>query len=195
MADALLQAVLAQQGGTGYREALATYLVANLDKLRTIASRKLDRSNRAVFDSDEVVSSVVRRLDTLAQRGAIRATSEEELWALIVRIVSNATISRIRLIEVARRHLSDDGPYVSMLIARVGQLETDDEASLFVYRLVSIQEDATDRQILLLRMRGMTMAIIADQLGLSESAIKMRYKRVCDRLEELFNEGAFHGEA
>lgn len=189
MAHVNVDELLSLRGGSTYRDALARYLTANLEKLRAIASRKLGRSSRSVFDSEEVVASVVRRMDDLAQRDSIRARSEDELWALIARIVTNATVSRIRLLQVARRHLAEDGPYAALMASRVAALETDDEASLLVYRLIASVPDATDRQILLLRLRGMPLPLIARELGLGEGAARMRYHRVCQRLEERLGPG------
>src|SRR5262249_12533541 len=78
------------------REMIAAYGLENKERVRAIARRKLTPTSRRVFDSEEVLSSVLRRLDGMAVRGTLRPHSEAELWALIEAIARNTTVSKIR---------------------------------------------------------------------------------------------------
>lgn len=176
-----------------FRAALSRYLDEHRDRLRAIASRKIDERTRRVFDSEEVASSVIRRLDNLVQRGRIRARTEEELWALIIRVVENTAISKVRLVQTMHRQLAEDGRYASQLLERLDRLGNDDEATLLVLRMLGSISDAEDRQLLLLRLRGATHGAAAGVLGQSETAVRSRWSRLTKELSRRFEDGAFDG--
>src|SRR5207247_1975659 len=103
-------------GQSTIRTAIAEYVLEHRDKIRAIARRKLTATTRRVFDSEEVISSVLRRLDVMAERGSLRPRSETELWALIEAIARNTAVSKTRLIERTTRMLREDGAYALALL-------------------------------------------------------------------------------
>lgn len=175
------------------RAALASYLLEHRDRIRQVAGRKLTKSARRVFDSEEVVSSVLRRLDGMAVRGTLRPHSEAELWALIEAIARNTAVSKTRMIERARELLTDEGPYAYELLKRLNACATDDEATLLVNRMLMSLRSGPDRQLTIMVLRGASHRAIGDILGLTEEASRQRWKRIRDELTQRFLEGTIDG--
>ncbi len=85
------------------RDEIARFVMARKGRIQAIARTKLTKSSRSLVDSEDVVSSVMRRIDTLASRGALYVRTENDLWALITTIVGNYTVSKARLVARATR--------------------------------------------------------------------------------------------
>ena len=175
------------------RAAIAAYVLEHKDRVRSIARNKLTRNTRRVFDSDEVLSSVLRRLDGMAVRGTLMPHSEAELWGLIEAIAQNTAVSKTRLIERARNMVTDDGPYAYELLKRLNACETDDEATLLVNRMLMSLPHGPDRQITVMFLRGATHRAIGDILGISEEASRQRWHRIRSELARRFQEGSIDG--
>ena len=175
------------------REDVAKYLVEHRDRIRAVARRKLTAKTRSVFDSEDVLSSVLRRMDTIVSAGKLCPRSEAELWSLVDTITQNNAINRTRLIERAREFLEEEGPYANELLARLNKYETDDEATLLVYRMMGCLKGEEDRRIFSLHLRGAAHKAIAALLNISEDASKQRWMRVRVELHARFKEGVLDG--
>jgi DNA-directed RNA polymerase specialized sigma24 family protein len=162
----------------------------NSERIRAIARRKLTTWTRAVYDSEEVFSSVLRRMDMMAVDGRLRPRSEGELWALIAAITHNCAVSRTRLIERARELLTDDGPLAYEMMKRFNRCTGDDEAGILVTRMMMALSQSHERQMLDLQLRGAGHAAIASLLGITVAASRQRWKSICDRLREWFKDEA-----
>ena len=171
------------------REAVAAYILEHGDRIRAIARRKLTLNTRRVFDSEEILSSVLRRLDGMAARGTLRPRSEAELWALIEAIAKNTAVSRTRLIERMQNLVTEEGDYAYFLIRGLNACATDDEATLLVHRMLLSIPDASDRQITALILRGAAHRAIAGLLGITEEHSRQRWKRVREDLVARFKGG------
>src|SRR4051812_6797758 len=86
-----------KDGQVPTRAMVAQYLMENGDRIRAIARRKLTTRTKSVFDSEDVLSSVLRCLDALASRGGLLVQTEEELWALVATVTRNNAVNRTRL--------------------------------------------------------------------------------------------------
>lgn len=175
------------------RGAVARYLLANEARIRAIARRKLTARTRSVFDSEDVFSSVLRRVDVLAQAGRLRLQSEAELWGLIEAIARNNAVSRSCLMERARFRLTEDGPYAYELLKRLDSLCTDDEVTVLVFRMMLALDSEADRHLLALLLRGANHRAIGGLLGFSEEASRQRWARIRRELLKLFSEGGIDG--
>jgi DNA-directed RNA polymerase specialized sigma24 family protein len=174
------------------RGAIAEYVLEHGQRVRAIARRKLTRATRAVHDSEEVLSSVLRRLDGMAAEGRLQPASEQELWALIAVIARNTAVSKTRLIEIAQTLLTDGGPFAYEMVRRLNACRGDEEATVLMYRLMASLPDATDRQVFGLRYRGAGHAAIGGLLGISEDAARKRWSAVCRKLFDAFGEERGH---
>lgn len=179
--------------GPALRERLATYLLVHQSQIREMARLNLTSSARKVCDSEDVLSSVLRRLDEMASDGALRPRSERELWALIRTIARNTAVSRTRLIEHARQRLTEDGPYAYELLQRLNAFRSDEEATLLVHRMLASVGDRTSRQVLALVMRGASHRAIGAFLEISEDASRQRWMVVRRELGARFGRGELDG--
>lgn len=171
------------------REFVAQYVLAHADRIRAMARRKIPRTARALTDSEDVLSSVLRRLDVMGERGTLRLDSERELWGLIEAIACNAAISKVRMIQRARDLVAEDPTYANELIRRLEACPGDDDATLLVLRLTASLNSPTDRQILTLVHRGASHRAIAALLGTSEQASRQRWMRIRGELCARFKSG------
>jgi hypothetical protein len=179
------------KGDSPARAALARFVLENEAKVRAIARRKLP-GDRGVFDSEDVVSSVLRRLDTMAHTGVFAPRSREELWGLIKAIASRTAVDRRRLIERGRNFLTEDGPYAYELLKRLNACPTDDDALMLVLRIMMSIKNQTDRQVFALLHRGASHRAIASALRLpSEEASRQRWSALRRELAARFAEGCF----
>jgi DNA-directed RNA polymerase specialized sigma24 family protein len=173
------------------RKAMADYVLANSDKIRSIARRKLTQATRGVSDSEDVFSSVARRLDGLAADGKLRPRSEAELWKLIKVIARNNAVSQTRLIERSRSLLTEDGPLAYELEKRLKACRSDEEATLLFQRMMLALPDGQHRQLLDLMYRGANHTAIASLLQISVDASRQRWLNIRRTLAKQFVEGAF----
>jgi DNA-directed RNA polymerase specialized sigma24 family protein len=179
--------------GESPRDFVARYVLANAEKIRAIARRKIPQRSRAATDSEDVLSSVLRRLDEMGERGTLRLDSELELWGLIEAMASNAAVSKVRMIERARNFLTEDAYYANLLLARLQDCAGDDDATLLVLRMTASLKSPEDRQILTLMHRGASHRAIGDLMGFTEQASRQRWKRIRGELCGRFQEGGFDG--
>jgi len=171
------------------REAIAAWAMQHQRQIRTLARSRLTSHTRSVFDSEDVFSSVVRRLDGLARDGTLRPNSEAELWALARQIALNTAISKTRLIERSRRLLTEDGPLAYEIERRVSACVGDDDAALLVHRMYEALENSADRQIFGLLLRGASHRAVSQLLGISVDASRQRWMAIRRRLLAWFQDG------
>ena len=170
------------------RDAIARYVLEQEELIRSLARRKLTARARRIHDSEDVLASVLRRVDLFVARGHLKAASENDVMSLIVAIVRNTAVTKVRLAEQARRIVADDGPYVQSLLNRANACASDDDAALLVSRMMLALDDATQRQYLGLRLRGASHRAVAQVLGLSEAAARQRWGVIVRNLHELFSD-------
>ncbi len=173
------------------RQAIAAYLLENQGRIRAAARRKLSAHTRSVYDSEDVLASVLRRVDAVVSRGLLRANSHGELWALVEAIVRNNALNRTRLMERARDLVGEDGCYARELFRRLSGLRTDEEASLLHYRMMSCLKNEGERQILALHLKGATHKAIAGLLNIREDTSRQRWHAIRAQLRNLLIQGAF----
>jgi hypothetical protein len=177
--------------GRPHRAAIAEYVLGNKERVCAIARQKIPRSTRPTLDSEEILSSVLRRLDLMVVRNTLRPHSEAELWGLIEAIIHNTTISKSQLIATARKHLTEGGPFAYEFLRRLNTCRDDDEAGVLVTRMLMSLRKAEDRQLFCLIYRGAAHKAAAAFLGISEQASRQRWMAVRRDLEARFAEGAF----
>jgi hypothetical protein len=167
------------------RQSVAQFIMSRERQIRAIARGRLSQGTRSVFDSEDVFSSVLRRVDNLARRGKLRLGCEAELWGFIKVIATNTAISKTRLIECSRNWLTEEPDYAYYLVQALNACEDDDEANWVIYRMAASLERA-DRQLFFLRLRGAGHKAIAGVLRIDEEAARQRWSRVCRGLRERF---------
>jgi DNA-directed RNA polymerase specialized sigma24 family protein len=170
---------------TQIRVAIARFVLENEARIRALIRRKIGPATRGVFDSEDVVASVLRRMDQLASRGRLRLDSERELWGLVITIAHNSAVSKTRLIERWRSFSVDEAPEV---LPHINACAGDDDALVLIYKMAMALEESGDRQLFFLRLRGASHAAAAQLTGVTEENARKRWERVCKRLRERFGE-------
>jgi DNA-directed RNA polymerase specialized sigma24 family protein len=173
----------------GVRELVAAFILRHQSRVRRIARRKLTAETCSVFDSEDVLSSVLRRLDGLAARGEVRTESEAELWAMVRTVAANLAVDKSRLVERAKVWEREDA-LVSQsgrqLAALAASCRDDDEARVLVLRMMASLEDSADRQLFSLLCRGCSHRVIASLLNITEESSRQRWRRIRERLAAAF---------
>ncbi len=162
---------------TGDRAAVAQYIARNAPLIRRRLRGKIARSLRGLFDSDDLMATISRRLDDIVRKRELTATSEGELWSLLEHLAANA------LSDLARRTVREhpDAPVELIPAPPASELEpkadSDDPNSLLAICLAEIHHEA-DQRILRMRLDHHTHAQIAAAEGVSESNVRKRWQRI-----------------
>lgn len=179
----------ANRGDTpALRELLAEYVLANEGLIRQQARRKLAAWSRQSQDSEDVLSSVLRRVDLLAAQGRFWANDANDIMALILTVTRNTAVTKVRLATQAKRLLADGGKYMTALREHVNRCQGDDEAAILVSRMLLSLDNADQRQYLELRLRGATHRAAAQVLGISDEAARQRWGVIVKNLRVLFRD-------
>ncbi len=173
------------------REQLAKLLFENFTKLQGIARRKLTVKTKSVFDSHDVVSSAIRRLDKLASEGRLEAISDEEVVRLASAVVQNQAVSRTRTMERFSTLVAEDGPYAQAIHQRLKACADDEGATMLCYRIALSIGDAESRQLFLLRWKGVNSTLIGQMMGITSESVRYRWMTLRKTLEEKISSGAF----
>lgn len=166
----------------GYSREQAALFVMKQD--RVIGSRmhgRLRSDLRRVLDADDLLLTVARRIDRLAAAGRLRATTEGQLRALVLRIAENAASEYARRLraENTAAHSAARNPSST---SRAINHETNGMGE----RLESeLGMTAAEHVMVRMRSNGAAHAEIAHALGLNGAMIRMRWLRMRERASGL----------
>ncbi len=170
----------------GDREAAALFVTHYGPLVRRRVRGKLGASMRRLFDSQDILSTVSRRLDRYVSAGRVRAGTEAELWSLVLRMVDAALVDKVRIVKRLQRVAAEDSDFAGMLLGRLKQAETrgggGDAVEMELDRAFAALSDPIDRQILSLWLRGHKHSAIAAVVGLSHDAARQRWHTIRQRL-------------
>lgn len=171
---------------SGDRGAAVQFMQRFGERIRCRVRAQLGRSMRRLFDSQDILSTVARRLDELVCSGSVRATNEDQLLGLLMRITSNAVVDKSRLVKRLREIENED-----RVVARVFEdaferfAHENPDGSGVIERAFAATEDPLDRTILSMWLNGCEHASIAATTHLSVEAVRFRWHRIRGRLREL----------
>lgn len=172
----------------GDRDAAARFVLRYGDRLRRRVRAKLSRPMQRLFDSQDILSTVARRLDGFVRDGRMRAEDEPQLWSLLHTISDNALIDKARVFRRLQAAEGDDGPLARQWIERLREAEQHeaDGAVLEIDRILATIADPIDRQILCLWLKDLPHAAIGEEVGLAATAVRKRWQVIRERLRERF---------
>jgi DNA-directed RNA polymerase specialized sigma24 family protein len=168
-------------GSKDARAAAATFLLRHQALIRRRLRHKLTASARTLFDSEDLFSTVARRIDQEVERQRLDILDERHFWALIRRIGENCITDRIRE-DAAWRQAQ--GPLAITPSDHVNDPEVESSRGLASVAISAANQ--SERQMLLLWLFGAPMAAIGSVLGISEGAARKRWQRYRDRTRERF---------
>ncbi len=177
---------LLEQMRAGDRSAAALFITRYGSRIRRRIRGKLSPAMRRIFDSQEIMSTLGRRLDLFVRSGGLTATSEGELWALVFRMADNAVVDKARVFRRLEVVEDDDGPFAHYLLQRLRSAEnaTTDGADVEIGIVLSSISDQIDRQILYLWLAGIRHSAIAEHVDLAPTAVRKRWQKIRGKLHD-----------
>lgn len=179
--DALLRQML-----MGDREAAAQFVVRYGSRIRRRIRGKLSPAMRRIFDSQDILSTVGRRLDQFVGSGQLEAATEQQLWALVFKIASNAVIDKSRIFRRLQKVEDEDGPLAQSLLRGLRQAERGAPEGIEIEQALALFADPIDREILALWLVGTPHTMIATYVKLAPTAVRKRWQAIRSRLQERF---------
>jgi len=169
---------------SGDRAAAADFVRKFEPLLRRRIRSRLGRATRRLFDSQEVFSTVCRRLDEFVLSGHVRAASVPEMIALIQIIAQRSVIDKARVVQRLMRVEGEDGPLAREILQRAAcGRQADAHPQEVIEHWASHLENPMDRLILFHWMWGESHAATADRLGISHELIRKRWQLIRERLQ------------
>jgi DNA-directed RNA polymerase specialized sigma24 family protein len=168
--------------GTGDREALGQFLTQYGPLIRRRVRGKLRASMRRLFDSQDILSTLSRRLDSYVRDGKFQARSEEEFWSMVFTVAHNSVAEKARIVESLRVKEGEDSVFAGWMLGRMRTPESPpaEEAgpSLEFDDVLAMLKSEQDRTITRLWATGSNLAQIAAHLGVGESLVRQRWHRI-----------------
>jgi RNA polymerase sigma factor (sigma-70 family) len=170
----------------GDRSAIAEFMQQYGSLIRRRYRHKLGRAMRRLFDSQELLSTITRRLDVYVRSGRMAAVGEAQLWALISRIAENSLADKVRVFARLQTVEREDGPFAQELERRMSDRSGSDSdgPELEIDRILRELPSPDDRQIASMWMAGNTHAVIAEEFGMTEGAARVRWHRIRAHLRQ-----------
>lgn len=162
---------------------IAEFLIRNRDLILARLRRKLRavQAARDVADTNDLFGSLAFRLDRAASRNQIRAATDAQLWAFVLSTSHNLVMESGRAAARLRRLSGYYGDLLRQTAATMeGAEEADANASL--NRLAAPLVAKPDRELFLLKVRGLPNRVVAQLLGQQEDSIRQRWSRLCRAL-------------
>ena len=183
---------LVQRMRLGDRQAAAEFMVEYGPLLRRRVRGKLGAAMRRLFDSQEILSTVGRRLDRYVRVGGLEADSPGQLLQLVFRMAEGAVIDKVRVFQRLERVEGEDSQFAQQVSSRLQDAENDqcDGAVLSLDVALRTLTSDIDRQILTMWLNGIQHSVIAWDLGMTPAAVRQRWKTIRDRLKESLQLGA-----
>ena len=172
---------LLRQMRAGNREAAATFISRYGTRIRKRIRGKPNPGMRRIFDREDIISALGRRLDLYVGSGRLRAGTEEQLWALVSRMADHAVMDKARVFRRLEQVEGEDSAFARQLFSP--QEEEEIELAL------NLLDDRIDRQILSYWLAGMPHSAIGEHVGLAPTAVRKRWHFIKSRFsEQLFQE-------
>ncbi len=184
--DRITVTVLLQQMRDGDRSAAAAFVTRYGARIRRRIRQKLSPAMRRIFDSQDILSTLGRRLDMFVRSRSVRATSEAQLWALVYRIADNAVVDKARVFRRLEEVETEDGPFAHDLLRRLrtAQERANDGAEVEISSVMEFIKDPIDRQILHLWLLGTRHLVIAEFVELAPTAVRKRWQEIRYKLHD-----------
>lgn len=160
----------------GDRSAVAEFVDLYGRHIRLRLRHRLGASIRRVFDSDDLVSTICRRLDSIVADQRVSADNEARLWSLVAAIGSHAICEQARALGTAA-----DGADIEGIPCTAGDDGHDFMNTIEIDAMLREIPSDIDRVILLMRIRGVRHGQIARVLGLTSPTVRMRWRRMRHR--------------
>lgn len=169
---------------SGDRSAAASLMGEYQDLLRRRFRRRLGRAMRRIVDSQELISTVTRRLDVMVKQGTVGASSERQWWALVFRIGDHALADKARILARLERVEGPDSELAQQWRCRFARAERrqPEGMELELDAMLRLLSDPLDREILTMWLMGRDHISIAQELGETPEFVRKRWERIRKQL-------------
>lgn len=173
---------------SGDRTAAAEFITRYGSRVRRRICGKLSPEMRRLYDSQDILSTLGRRLDQYVSGGRLHAANEDELWSLVFRMAENAVIDKARVFRRLRKTEGEDSEFAQRFAQRLHQADEDRDTGVEIEidRALSVFSNDADRQILRLWLAGTEHNAIATHLELKPAAVRKRWQKIKSVLHERF---------
>ncbi len=170
----------------GDREAAALFVTRYGPRIRRRIRGKLGPAMRRIFDSQDILSSVGRRLDEFIRGRKLTAKNEQELWGLVHRIASRVLIDKARIFYHLQEVEREDSDFAHVLASRLREAECSSTAGIEIEieQVFEFVGDQTDCAILYHWLEGKSYRAIAEIVNLTPVYVRKRWERLKARLRE-----------
>lgn len=182
---------LVQRMRTGDREAAADFMVHYGPLIRRRVRGKLGATMRRLFDSQEILSTVGRRLDRFVRVGGLEAESPGQLLQLVFRMAEGAVVDKARVFKRLSRVEGEDTEFAQTIARRLSGADENEEDGALISLDAALRSLGCDidRQILTMWLNGTQHNVIAWDLGMTPAAVRQRWKTIRDQLKESVQAG------
>jgi RNA polymerase sigma factor (sigma-70 family) len=161
----------------GDREAVAEFIRGHEPLIRRRFRHKMGAALRRVVDSEDLVSTLSRRLDAYMAMGRLSATTPDQLWALVLRIAERSIFDKLRELQ---RSPGPGGGVVAETVAspeRLGEL-VDEPGGEWTAEDIMGLIPVGDREIARGWLKGLDYRSIGEQVGMSADRVRQRWHRI-----------------
>jgi len=168
------------------RDEVAAFLFANprkalrgvRDKIRQLESRRGRRGSLAYLNTDDLLGTVIVRIDRAMLTGVLRTDHEGKFWAYVHTTGENAVLELLRNDKAGRfRDLDTRELRIAPLL-----LDAAAETAARMTALLAIASTDADRRLLCFKARGFSYALIAAATGRSQPALRKQWSKLRTRL-------------
>lgn len=172
----------------GDRVASAEFIRRYGPRIRRRVRGKLSPAMRRLFDSQEILATVARRLDRMVASGRLRATSDGEVWSLVFTIADRSLIEKARLFRTLQAKEGEDSPLALGILSRLQRADQNDPEAPMIEldRVFQSLGDRLDRQILGLWLMGRGAASIAAAVDMEPASVRKRWERIRGQLRDTY---------
>jgi len=172
---------LAARVRAGDRSAAAVVVTRYGPMFRQRIRRKLSRAVRTLFDSEDVVASVARKLDQGIADGRVQIADGEHLLALIQRMIQTTVVDKSRITSRLRSVEGPDSAWVRSFKNRADDNRGEPSEETLEYALESL-DGPTEQLQLSLWLRGEPHRVAAERLGISTELARKRWEKIRRKL-------------
>ena len=171
----------------GDRDAAAEFVTRYESKIRRRIRGKLGPAMRRLFDSQDILSTLGRRLDRFVRAERVEARTTDKLWSLVMGMANNAVVDKARVYRRLRRVEGEDSDFAGVMLTRLRDAESDDKTlDIELEAAFDSLKSEIDRQILSMWLTGSRHTHIAASVGLSPDAVRQRWQTIKSHLRERF---------
>jgi DNA-directed RNA polymerase specialized sigma24 family protein len=164
----------------GDRDAAAEFMVVYGPRIRRRFRSLISRALHRIFDTEDLLSTVARRLDEIVLRRRLQAHSVQELWSLIARISSNSA-SRRALEGPRESGLPESEAHPLEPVDTPAALAAQEQADLVADACVQ-RVPPRDHDLVRWRLERRPFGQIASLLGIETPAARKRWERIAAAL-------------